>query len=137
MILLLILLAQFGAPPQGQRISDYLKTEIQWTWAKGNGPNASGFRIYCGDVENRDATTQYFTEVVDVPDPRARSYLIGPTLGRIMTMYGRDPSYYGANALPGAKMQLPIICNVAAYNSTCESGDGLTGCPNPPTGVKW
>lgn len=122
--------SQSAPPPPNEQIrGDYLKTQMAWNWAKGGKPDALGFRIYCGDYDNKDATYWYSTEYVEIPDKTARNYLIGSLISEVLTHYGKPG--------PGVDSMLYVKCLVVAYNSAGESLDGTPGVPANPSNSRF
>ena len=121
--------AQAAPLPNAQIRSDYLKTVMAWTWAKGTKPDALGFRIYCGDVDNTDGGMWFATEFVEIPDKTARNYLIGTLISETLTAYGKPAD--------GLAALLQIKCKVVAYNTAGESSDGIVGAPAEPRNANF
>ncbi|HEY7416106.1 MAG TPA: hypothetical protein VH593_13010 [Ktedonobacteraceae bacterium] len=116
--------AQSAPLPNEQIRGDYLKTVMAWTWTKGKKPDALGFRIYCGDVDNTDGGFWFATEFVEIPDKTARNYLIGSLISETLTAYGKQTE--------GIGLLLHIKCKVVAYNAAGESSDSIAGVPAEP-----
>lgn len=111
---------------------DFTKTVITWQWARGRGvPDALGFRIYCGDYDNNsaDGLTGYYTEMEQVADKTARSYLVFPMVLSLVKREGKPLGQY-SNALR-------LRCKVVSYNAAGESEDGTSGVPSKPTSIKF
>jgi len=121
--------AQSAPLPNEQIRGDYLKTVMAWTWAKGQKPDALGFRIYCGDVDNTDGGFWFATEFVEIPDKTARNYLIGSLISETLTAYGKPAD--GLTAL------LHVKCRVVAYNTAGESSDTVAGVPAEPKNANF
>src|SRR5258706_11078779 len=117
-------------PPNPRVLMDIMKVTIGWTWARGTGADAQGFRIYCsasGNLSAPSITGQVMTDVqlVEVPDKTARNYLIGPVILQILNIYGVKTPTYGDLA--------QVTCVVSPYNLAGESTDGVAGSPRPVT----
>ena len=135
---LISLLAMVPAAPAQSVPQEILGDDITsmiltWNWTRVRGTNdAIGFRIYCGDFTNNsaDGTTEYYTEMQDVPDKTARSYLIWPIIQSLAKREGspRPPLYAVA---------LHVRCRVVAYNAAGESEDAIKGVPSKPTAIKF
>lgn len=115
--------------PNEQIRGDYLKTVMVWTWSKGTKPDAQGFRIYCGDVDNTDGGYWFATEFVEIPDKTVRNYLIGTLISQTLTAYGKPA--------PGLTALLHIKCRVVAYNTAGDSSDNIIGVPAEPKSSKF
>ena len=118
----LALLFQVGLGIMPEFLRDDTSVLIAWKWQRGTGPDANGFRLYCGDFDNADATYHYFTEMIEIPDKLARGYLMLPMSSRFIT-----------DATP----KMRIRCTVQAYNTIGESDSGLAGVPAEPTDVQF
>jgi len=132
-LLLTVAAASAQTPmPNAHVLLDLTKTQLFWTWTRGIGPATLGFKIYCGTSTNLTApspTGQTMTDatMVDVPDPTARNYLIGPVIMPLLTDYGTKTANYAKLA--------NILCVVSPYNKAGESVDGIVGTPLKVTAV--
>lgn len=114
------------AAPSGVGIAaDLTKTEVVWEWAPNpDGKTApTGFHIYCGDVANADAEYSYYTEMMDVPDPLARNFLVGPAITELLKAEGKPA--------PGFDALMHVHCVVIPYNAQGEATDQIAGVPPP------
>ena len=135
-IIAFILLWATYSFPQGypnEIRGDYLKTVMAWNWSKGTKPDAQGFRIYCGDVDNVDGGMWFATEFVTIPDKTARNYLIGSLISETLTAYGKSTT--AADGVQTTLLQ--IKCRVVAYNTAGESSDAVVGVPAEPTNTRF
>lgn len=130
LVILLLLLVGFGRPVAAQQdlptnlvMQDYTKTQLRWEWYRGALPAALGFRVYCGPQSN------YYTEMVEIQDPTARTYLLTGLVDNILRYYGRP-----VGNLPNASK---IYCTVVAYNGVGESTDGPLGVPARPYNIHY
>ena len=121
---------QRPAPPSGvQPIdfmgADYSKAQITWNYSAVTQPAATGFHLYCGDAfdNSPDGTMGNYPLMQDIPDPKARDYLMAPLVDQLVKYY--------------SKQTIKVRCRVYPYNAAGEAGDSTPGVPEQAANVRY
>lgn len=118
------------APPTRQMLIDYSLTQIAWNYAPQKRQPATGFRIYCGDKANCDIDNCWYYHATDVPDPKARAYLIGPLVDEVVQAFGKPA--------PGTSgVMAHVQCMVIPYNATGEAIPQVAGVPALASNIRF